>query len=387
MADVNGTDGADSLVGGAEGDVLRGYRGSDTLVGGAGNDTLYGCGDGDVLTGGAGADTFAFRPGEGAGAERVTDFGLGVDRVLVYGAPGFRPVVADTVQDGVAGTLLTWSADGDQAFIAGVSGVTLAQLTAPPAVAVPFVVPVAQVVEAPAAGQDILGTSANDNMVGGAGDDTIRSSVGDDIVEGAAGSDTYVFSLGRTGFIVTSPSEGVFVLHPSPTGQGANFGTDTVSGVESFQLVSSNTTETVSAAEMMARFNHGYTQAPTAVDDKLIGNSGADSIDGLEGDDTVEGGYGDDRLDGGSGSDELRGGGGADVFVFNAWEGGGGDRIDDFEVGVDRIEANTAYGYQPWAYEGADADGEQGTWVVWGWDQDAAFLRGVAGVGVEALIA
>ena len=384
MADVNGTDGADLLVGGEAGDVMRGYRGEDTLDGGAGDDTLYGCGGGDVLTGGAGADTFAFRPGEGAGTERVTDFELGVDRVQVSGASGFRPQVSDAVLDGVAGTLLVWSADGDQAFIAGVTGATLEQL-ASPAAAVPVAVPAAQVVEKPA-GQNLLGTTANDNMVGGAGDDTLRSSTGDDTIEGGAGSDTYVFNLGRTGFIVTSPSEGVFVLHPSPTGQGSNFGTDVVSGVESFQLVSSNTTETVSAADMMARFNYGYTQTATAANDKLIGNSGADALNGLDGDDTVEGGYGDDRLDGGAGADVLRGGGGADVFVFNAWEGDN-DRVEDFEVGVDRIEANTAYGYQPWAYEGTDADGDQGTWVVWGWEQDAVFLRGVTGVGVEELLA
>ncbi len=82
----------------------------------------------------------------------------------------------------------------------------------------------------------------------------------------------------------------------------------------------------------------------------------------------------------------LRGGEGADVFVFNAWEGGY-DRVDDFQVGVDRIEAHAAAGYQPWAMEGSDGAGGYGTWLVWGWDRDAVFLSGVTGVGVEALLA
>jgi hypothetical protein len=194
-----------------------------------------------------------------------------------------------------------------------------------------------------------------------------------------------VLSLGRASFVVTSPADGVLVFHPAPGGPLVNFGIDAVWGVESFQLVGPYSTLTVPFGEMMARFNQGYTRTPTAGNDKLIGSAGADSINGQGGNDTVEGGYGDDRLAGGAGADVLRGGAGADVFVFRAGEGAN-DRVEDFVVGVDRIEAHAASGYRPWAAEGA-VDGRQGTWVHWGANGDAVFLAGVTGVGLDALLA
>ena len=232
---------------------------------------------------------------------------------------------------------------------------------------------------------DIGGTRGADRQIGGAENDTLRSSAGDDAVQGGAGFDTYALNLGRGSFVVTSPSEGVFVFRPA-AGSMLNFGVDTVSGCESFRIVSSNTTVTVSAADLMARFNFGHSHAPTAGDDKLLGGFGADSINAGGGDDTVEGGHGNDRLAGGAGTDVLRGGDGADVFVFRAGEGDD-DRVEDFQVGLDRIEAHTAHGYETWAYEGSDAAGKTGTWVRWGWDGDAVFLPGVSGVGVDALLA
>ncbi len=232
----------------------------------------------------------------------------------------------------------------------------------------------------------LLGTAAGDTMFGGTGYDTIRSSAGDDAIEGGAGSDTYIINIGRSGLVVTSAGDGTLVIRPSPGGLGGNFGTDTVSGVESFRVVSSNGTVTLSADELLARYNYGYAHAPTEGNDKLLGGQGADSIDGLGGDDTIEGGAGNDRLDGGAGADVLRGGEGADVFVFNAWEGDN-DRVEDFQVGVDRIEVHTTQGYQPWTVEGGDGAGGYGTWLVWGWNNDAVFLAGVTGVGVDALLA
>ena len=189
----------------------------------------------------------------------------------------------------------------------------------------------------------IAGTNGADRQTGGAGDDTIRGSAGDDTIEGGAGFDTYVLHLGRAGLVVTSPAEGVLVLRPAPSGPRLTSGTDTVSGVERFQLVGPDGALTVAAEEMMARFNFGYAHAPTAADDKLVGAAGADSIDGLGGDETIEGGHGDDRLDGGAGADRLTGGEGADVFVFRSAGGSGAgagkrDVVTDFVAGADKID-------------------------------------------------
>jgi hypothetical protein len=113
--------------------IIYGTDGDDALVGSAGNDTLDGGWGGEVLTGGAGADTSCSGAWQGGtyagGPERITDFQLGIDRVTTTGDYGYQPWVMDAVQDGVAGTMLTWGWAADRVFIAGVTGVTVEQLT------------------------------------------------------------------------------------------------------------------------------------------------------------------------------------------------------------------------------------------------------------------
>ena len=83
--------------------------------------------------------------------------------------------------------------------------------------------------------------------------------------------------------------------------------------------------------------------------DALEGFAGNDHLKGRAGDDRLLGGDGNDRLDGGGGADRLTdghgndvliGGEGADIFVFVA--DGNADRIEDFEVGRDKIDLSQA---------------------------------------------
>ena len=87
---LNGGYGFDTLIGGNGNDVLRGGggndklvggNGSDTFQGGAGNDTLIGSQGNDLLNGGAGADTFVFHAG--SGPDRITDYQVGIDRLII----------------------------------------------------------------------------------------------------------------------------------------------------------------------------------------------------------------------------------------------------------------------------------------------------------------
>jgi Ca2+-binding RTX toxin-like protein len=83
---INGTAGADNLVGGAGNETLNGLAGNDTLNGGAGNDTLNGGSGSDQLTGGIGTDSFLLADAPGAtNIDRITDFALG-DRLLISGS-------------------------------------------------------------------------------------------------------------------------------------------------------------------------------------------------------------------------------------------------------------------------------------------------------------
>lgn len=67
--------GSDSLLGGADDDVIRGGGGNDTLNGGTGN---------DQLVGGTGADVFRF-DATGWGYDQIFDFAQGVDRINMAG--------------------------------------------------------------------------------------------------------------------------------------------------------------------------------------------------------------------------------------------------------------------------------------------------------------
>lgn len=69
------------------------------------------------------------------------------------------------------------------------------------------------------------------------------------------------------------------------------------------------------------------TRSGSAQDDMLLGGAG---------DDRLSGGAGDDVLHAGTGADRLTGGAGEDIFVFTA--DGETDRIEDFELGIDRID-------------------------------------------------
>ncbi|WP_299031809.1 DUF4214 domain-containing protein [uncultured Sulfitobacter sp.] len=70
--------------------------------------------------------------------------------------------------------------------------------------------------------------------------------------------------------------------------------------------------------------------------DQLTGGAGADQIIGGGGDDRLQGGGGADIIVDGGGSDRMWGGAGADIFVLAG--DGANDTIEDFELGVDRID-------------------------------------------------
>lgn len=90
---VNGTSGNDIIKSGTAihiinagdgNDQIRGGTSNDTINGGAGNDKIIGNRGADIITGGTGSDQFRYlfdgETGLGAGADRITDYEIGVDR-------------------------------------------------------------------------------------------------------------------------------------------------------------------------------------------------------------------------------------------------------------------------------------------------------------------
>jgi Ca2+-binding RTX toxin-like protein len=145
-------------------------------------------------------------------------------------------------------------------------------------------------------GHDALtGGGGNDMLRGGRGDDRLSGGVGDDTLDGAAGRDRL----------------------------DGGTGNDRLSGGADNDVLLGG-----------------------SGNDRLAGGAGADVLEGGDGNDVLMGGPGNDRLIGGAGRDRLIGGGdrdvmtgnaGADVFVF-ALGSGTGNRITDFEDGLDKVE-------------------------------------------------
>ncbi|BDA83357.1 hypothetical protein Sa4125_08990 [Aureimonas sp. SA4125] len=75
------------IIGNSSANVLMGLDGNDNLFGFAGNDTLNGGRGNDFLTGGTGSDVFVAGPG--MGFDRIMDFEVGVDHILLDNAGSF----------------------------------------------------------------------------------------------------------------------------------------------------------------------------------------------------------------------------------------------------------------------------------------------------------
>jgi Ca2+-binding RTX toxin-like protein len=108
-----GTDEADTIMGGAGDDTIDGGDGDDMLMGGGdddmimgglGADTIEGGSQDDMLMGGAGADVFVYGS-MSEGADTIMDFQDGVDLVDLSGAGDLRGMV--TVMDTDEGALVT----------------------------------------------------------------------------------------------------------------------------------------------------------------------------------------------------------------------------------------------------------------------------------------
>ena len=118
---LNGYKGWDKLFGQAGNDFLYGGAGNDVLNGGAGNDRLFGGAGNDRLTGGAGKDVFVFA--KGAGADTITDFQDGVDRIQIN-IPSVK--FADvSISDATDGALV--AVGGIRIMLSGIDATQLTQ--------------------------------------------------------------------------------------------------------------------------------------------------------------------------------------------------------------------------------------------------------------------
>ena len=190
-------------------------------------------------------------------------------------------------------------------------------------------------------GDDLILGNNEINVLEGLGDnDSIHSFGGADTIDGGEGSDTALLSAGA-GVVVDLEEDGNAIAEVDAEG-GAVL--DTVLNFENI---------------------NGSNNAGSA-------NGGADVLSGNSGANQLNGQAGDDVLNGEGGNDILIGGAGSDTFTF---EGNfGNDVINDFEVGIDRLDFSD-FG-DTFADQIDVADVDSGTLLTLG-DSGSVLLAGV----------
>jgi Ca2+-binding RTX toxin-like protein len=238
---VDGTSGADSLVGGVNGDSLDGGAGDDALSGGAGNDLLIGGIGADALDGGDGIDRVSYRnadagvyvhmgdvaqnTGEAAGDSYVSIeelegtefddtlmgpigggsvFGLGGNDAIVGLGGGPNQLFGGDGNDSIYG-------DAFDDFIEGGAGDDIA-----------FGYEGNDTIDVGPGNDYVVAGTGNDTVTGGLGDDEIHAGEGDDVLVGGDGADLLFGNFGNdvidpgsgNDFILGGPGDDTFVFRP-----------------------------------------------------------------------------------------------------------------------------------------------------------------------------
>ncbi len=207
---IAGTDMDDSLVGGADNELLLGLEGDDVLFGHDGADKLVGGAGNDELYGGVGDDTFVFNLGDGQDIIYLDDadgtdtlaFGEGItqsDLILEKSSNNLVIKVGDT------GDQLTFNYWFSPSYVTKrtdqFSFADGTILSADELLAQNPVNSIGTDVNDSLSGYEgvdvMFGGAGNDTLQGGDGNDRLIGGTGSDTLYGGAGDDTFVFNLGE----------------------------------------------------------------------------------------------------------------------------------------------------------------------------------------------
>ncbi len=283
--DASATD-ALNLAGNHHSQAIFGNAGINILHGNGGDDVLWGFSGNDYLFGDAGADTLS--GGLGDDTYYVTD---GSDTIVENEREGFDRVAAST-----------------SFFLTALPSIELLETITPSGT---------ERIDLSGSGTDnrINGNEGVNILYGQGGSDTLYGYGGDDYLVGGTGADEMRGGTGNDTYYVDNSSDYVY--------EAASQGTDRIATTISLELSG------VSEVETLEVENSASTAA-------LV-------LTGSDFSNTIIGNAGNNVINGRGGSDILVGLGGSDVFQFTSPLGPNNvDRIEDFQVGVDRIALDDA---------------------------------------------
>ena len=250
---VFGSDGNDTIRGGAASDALNGGDGNDTFTTGSVPDGS------DTMIGGAGTD--------------VADYSLRTGTLtLTLSATTAGNDGENGEGDNIGGTAT--SAAGDVEQVRGGGG-----------------------------NDTITGSNNADTLSGGGGNDTLDGLLGNDVLNGEAGNDTFLESG-------TVPS-GADVFNGGPGVDTVSYASRTAAVTIRMDNALADDGESGEGDKIASDVENATTGSGN---DSITGSSAANTLDGGSGNDTISGGAGDDSIVGGLGTDTLDGGSGNDTF-------------------------------------------------------------------------
>ncbi|PPB79546.1 hemolysin type calcium-binding protein, partial [Albidovulum inexpectatum] len=326
---IQGTSGADVLIGGAQDDLVCGGSGNDTLSGGSGNDILYDGIGSDVMRGGAGADLFVLSPdGE---LDVIEDFQVGLDRLDLTSFSFLYDVSQLSITSTSWGCILHYRNEILEVHSSG--GVTILATDLTTALSdgtmrtLDLTELSIQQVEGSTENDSLQGGDWQDIMDGGKGNDTIVGFGGSDVIHGGYGADSI---LGDDGDDLIWGGLGADTIRGGLNQDQlhGDDGADLLYGDAGFDTIHGGAGADSIWGGAQADLLYGGTD-----NDVLFGEAGVDNIYGEDGADRMFGGSENDWMWGGTGNDLMRGGTQEDRLY-----GEDGDDVIYGEAGFDRLE-------------------------------------------------
>jgi len=369
MADIDGDENDNIIIGTFQNDNIRGFGGDDQLFGGSGNDFLDGGTGNDFLAGGSGVNTLFGGTGadifasdvRGSQTNTIQDYVDGVDKLdfsfwnvadIATFAPYIRQVGFDVVIQAFFGSQneiftiedvnLSDLTDSDFIFNTNTTDLTVSGSSFQ-----------SNVLFGGLGNDTLLGGSNTDELNGGSGNDFLNGGRGTNLLRGNSGSDSFAL-------VVRGTQDGTVVDFVDGTDRIdvsgwniADFETlmpyirqvafdvviDTFFSAQDELL----TIEDISLGNLTASdfvFNTNTTDLTVTgsgfQSNVLFGGLGDDTLIGGSSTDELNGGAGNDLLNGGRGTNLLRGNSGNDQFALVS-RGTQNSTVIDFVDGTDRI--------------------------------------------------